>query len=113
MIDLDDWKWWGLVFHRIVTGVGVTWLTIDRIWEKVRPIEEFVERRYHERRIHNMSMTQIVKVAEEAPQLIGQIITTVNDAKKVLAELQANPDAQKVLADITAIEAQIKAIIGQ
>lgn len=82
--------WLAESWHKLL----ITLLTVDRlyergvqIWEKFRPIGEFVERRKH--REVKVNPEEIVKALQIAPTLLPQLVQILTDANKVLADFSA------------------------
>lgn len=104
-------NWWGFhldaLFHwlgHLITLAIVAWIHQER-----QTLKDVLEG-HLERRSTKMNIFELLK---DAPQLVEEVIVTVNDVKAVLADLQADPKAQKALADILALESKIKAMAGQ
>ena len=100
MIDLDNAKWWADLAHKCVTSIGVTWLTIDRLWERFWKAEEFIERRIGDRR-HGMGLIQEGELA----------LTFIPKFEKIIADAKAvkqTPESQQLINDIEALVEEIK-----
>jgi len=81
---------WSKVGIAILTvGKSIEW--IYNAWEKLRPIEEFVERRYHERRHNMISISTLADLPKDLALLAA-----------VMPKIQASiPLIQKTAADIS------------
>ena len=53
-----------------------------------------------------------LKQLAEIPGLIPEVLTFISDVKAVVADLKADPNAQKALTDGEALETRIKTIFG-
>ena len=102
MIDLDSLKWWGLVAHRVFTGLGVAWLSLDRLWERFWKVEEFIDRRTHERR-HTVNILKVPAVIEDGHQLAEDILA----AKALIA-----PTLPQLIADAEKFKTDTEELLG-
>lgn len=104
-IDLDNAKFWVLVGHKIVTGLGtplaVIMLWLDRIEkaeEKIKWVEHHIERR------HGMSIIDEVKL------LIG----VIPKVEKVISDAKAaeqTPQVTQLIADLEAVISEVKSVM--
>ena len=75
-----------------------------QLWEKFKPVEEFVERRMHDRR-QDMS---IITEVEALIKIIPQIEQVIADAKAA----EQTPQVAQMISDLEAIIAEVKGLLA-
>ena len=101
-VDLDNFKWWCIIIHRFVTGIGVTFLTLDRFFDRFWKVEEFVERRTHHERRHMNIL--------EVPKFIEDVVKLANDIKA--AEALLAPQFPQIVADAVKLKNAGESLLG-
>ena len=105
----QEWFEWFHWWH----GGHIGWIVVIRYWKETNELLKKIWNMliFWKQEEKDMSISQIVEVMEKAPGLVEQGMKVVSDVKTVLAKFETDPDAQKTLADVLALEGQIRAII--
>lgn len=105
MLEFLAQQWHKILIAFLSIGKTIEWGL--QAWEKFKPVEEFIERRYHERR-HSMfnPLTALVILGEIEKSLpaLQQALKDVNqaiaDKNNATAEFQ---DVAKILSDVQSL----------
>lgn len=108
-------RWLGAEYHKlliIAIVIDRAWDRLVRFWDKIVGVEEFIEKRYHERRFTTMNLQAIeamIGVAKKFIPTLENVITQLPVlAGPVSADVEA--DIQAVLKTISDLQSAIESL---
>lgn len=91
-VDLDSLQWWGSLFHKWITSLGVIGLGFYHWIEWLQKAEEnikWVDHHIERRKGDGMTLSDILKDVEKAKQLAPQLEAVFSAAKALGSAIEA------------------------